>query len=60
MNKIDLKNANPDAVAVQMKTLFEFEREDILRVLYIYLSVKSQFFDLQLFVLIFRFLPRQG
>ena len=32
MNKIDLKNANPDAVAIQMKNLFEFEYEDILRV----------------------------
>lgn len=32
MNKIDLKNADPDAVAVQIKTLFEFEPEKILRV----------------------------
>jgi len=32
MNKIDLKNAQPDEVAGQMKSLFEFEPEEILRV----------------------------
>lgn len=33
MNKIDLKNAQPDEVAGQMKSLFEFEPEEILRVI---------------------------
>jgi small GTP-binding protein len=33
LNKIDLKNANPDGVAIQMKNLFDFECEDILRVI---------------------------
>jgi small GTP-binding protein len=32
MNKIDLKNADPDSVATQMKNVFEFEPKDILRV----------------------------
>ncbi|XP_057366603.1 translation factor Guf1, mitochondrial-like [Daphnia carinata] len=32
MNKIDLKNANPESVAIQMKNVFEFESEDILRI----------------------------
>jgi len=32
MNKIDLKNANPEEVEGQMKSLFEFDSEDILRV----------------------------
>ena len=32
MNKIDLKNAQPEVVAGQMKNLFEFEDEEILRV----------------------------
>lgn len=32
MNKIDLKNADPDTVALQIKTLFEFQAESILRV----------------------------
>ena len=32
MNKIDLKNADPERVAVQMKNVFEFESEEILRV----------------------------
>lgn len=32
MNKIDLKNADPEAVAIQMKNVFEFEPQDILRV----------------------------
>ena len=33
MNKIDLKNANPETVAIQMKNVFEFEPSDILRVI---------------------------
>nr|CAH0113593.1 unnamed protein product [Daphnia galeata] len=32
MNKIDLKNADPDSVATQMKNVFEFEPKDILRI----------------------------
>ena len=32
MNKIDLKYADPERVAVQMKNVFEFESEEILRV----------------------------
>ena len=36
MNKIDLKNANPEEVEGQMKSLFEFDSEDILRVNRVY------------------------
>lgn len=32
MNKIDLKNADPDSVANQMKSVFEFDSHQILRV----------------------------
>lgn len=32
LNKIDLKNADPDRVCVQLKTLFDIEKEDILKV----------------------------
>ncbi|XP_049777160.1 translation factor GUF1 homolog, mitochondrial isoform X2 [Schistocerca cancellata] len=32
MNKVDLKNANPDAVTEQLKTLFGINEEDVLRV----------------------------
>ncbi|XP_046995126.1 translation factor GUF1 homolog, mitochondrial isoform X4 [Schistocerca americana] len=32
MNKIDLKNANPDAVTEQLKTLFGINEKDVLRV----------------------------
>lgn len=38
MNKIDLKNANPEVVAVQMKNIFEFEAKDILRVKLLFVS----------------------
>lgn len=33
MNKVDLKNADPDSVAIQMGNVFEFKPEEILRVL---------------------------
>ena len=36
MNKIDLKNAQPEEVAGQMKNLFEFEGEEILRVIQVF------------------------
>lgn len=32
MNKIDLKNADPESVGIQMKNIFEFEPKDILRI----------------------------
>ncbi|XP_049957335.1 translation factor GUF1 homolog, mitochondrial isoform X4 [Schistocerca serialis cubense] len=32
MNKVDLKNANPDAVTEQLKTLFGINEKDVLRV----------------------------
>ncbi|EFX81974.1 hypothetical protein DAPPUDRAFT_49405 [Daphnia pulex] len=32
MNKIDLKNADPESVAIQMKNVFEFEPKNILRI----------------------------
>lgn len=32
MNKIDLKNADPDRVASQMKKLFEIDSRDIIKV----------------------------
>ncbi|XP_046653541.1 translation factor Guf1, mitochondrial-like [Daphnia pulicaria] len=32
MNKIDLKNADPESVATQMKNVFEFEPKNILRI----------------------------
>ncbi|KAI9555191.1 hypothetical protein GHT06_017706 [Daphnia sinensis] len=32
MNKIDLKNADPESVGTQMKNIFEFEPKDILRI----------------------------
>lgn len=32
MNKVDLKNADPDRVAKQMNTLFDLEASDILRI----------------------------
>lgn len=32
LNKIDLKNANPEAVEEQLKNLFDIEKKDVLRV----------------------------
>jgi small GTP-binding protein len=32
LNKIDLKNADPDAVSGQLRTLFDFSEKDILKV----------------------------
>ena len=34
LNKIDLKNADPDRVSLQMKNMFEFDDHNILRVRY--------------------------
>ena len=32
INKIDLKNAQPDEVQQQLETLFDFKRDEVLRV----------------------------
>ena len=50
MNKIDLKNAQPEEVAGQMKNLFEFEGEEILRVIQVFFFY-SKNFDLKHFLL---------
>jgi len=41
MNKIDLKNAQPEEVAGQMKNLFEFEGEEILRVIQVFFFIRK-------------------
>jgi small GTP-binding protein len=46
MNKIDLKNADPESVATQMKNVFEFEPKNILRVtsnLSLFVSLPTKF-----------------
>lgn len=35
INKIDLKNADPERVCAQLKSLFDIEKEDIIKVLFL-------------------------
>lgn len=43
LNKVDLKNANPEKVENQLKSLFDIEPKTVLRVIYMLVSVLSLF-----------------
>lgn len=43
LNKVDLKNANPEKVENQLKSLFDIEPKTVLRVIYMLISVLSLF-----------------
>lgn len=41
INKIDLKNANPEKVTKQLKTLFDIEADDVLKVFILHFSISK-------------------
>lgn len=58
LNKIDLKNANPEVVEKQLNNLFDIEKKDILRVCIISFNLNQSFFlHLRIISRIFRYLP---